>query len=126
MQRFPIRDATRADLAGLTGLEAQVFTSDRLAARSFRRLVASKSAACRIAGSDGALAGYYILLFRRGTGFARLYSIAVAPDFRGRGVAASLMEDAEAVARRRGARALRLEARIDNASAIRLYDRRGY
>src|SRR6185312_11811488 len=69
---------------------------------------------------------YHLLLFRNDVAVARLYSIAVAPDFRGRGVAVLLMRDAEEIARGRGSRRLRLEARADNAAAIRLYERLGY
>jgi ribosomal protein S18 acetylase RimI-like enzyme len=126
MADFAIRNAEPADLPGLVHLETAVFPSDRLSARSFRRLIATPSAACRVARVAGRLAGYHVLLFRRGSSVARLYSIAVAPEDRGRGLAALLMRDAEEVARRRGARHLRLEVRSDNAGAIRLYERLGY
>jgi ribosomal-protein-alanine N-acetyltransferase len=126
MENIVIRDAGRADLAGLMSLEAEVFASDRLSPRSFRRFVAEPSAACRVARMSGVLAGYHLLLLRRGSTIARLYSIAVASGFRGRGVAVLLMRDAEGIARASGARSLRLEARADNAAAIRLYERLGY
>ena len=126
MASFKLRNAGRADVPALVSLEAEVFASDRLSPRSFRRLVAAPSAACRVAEADGVLAGYHVLLFRRGSAVARLYSIAVAPGFRGRGLAAVLMRDAEEVARERGSRRLRLEVRADNAAAIRLYERLGY
>lgn len=126
MASFILRNADRADVPGLVSLEADVFASDRLSLRSFRRLIGVASAACRVAMADGVLAGYHVLLFRRGSTVARLYSIAVAPGFRGRGLAAILMRDAEEVARERGSRRLRLEVREDNAAAIRLYERLGY
>lgn len=126
MADFILRNADSADIPGLVSLEAEVFVSDRLLPRSFRRLVDAPSAACRVAVADGVLAGYHVLLFRRGSTVARLYSIAVAPGFRGRGLAAILMRDAEEAARERGSRHLRLEVRADNAGAIRLYERLGY
>jgi ribosomal-protein-alanine N-acetyltransferase len=126
MQNIVIRDADHADLPALVNLEGEAFASDRLSPRSFRRHVGNASAVCRIADAAGALAGYHLLLFRRGSPTARLYSIAVAPGFRGRGVAALLMGDAEDAARARGLHRLRLEARADNTAAIRLYERLGY
>ena len=126
MEKIVIRDADRADLAGLMSLETEVFASDRLSPRSFRRVIAQPSAACRVARSDGLLAGYHLLLFRRGSSVARLYSIAVAPGFRGRGVAGLLMRDAERAARGRGARACGWRRGLDNAAAICLYERLGY
>jgi [ribosomal protein S18]-alanine N-acetyltransferase len=126
MPGITISKASRADLAALVSLEAEVFAFNRLSLRSFRHIIGAASAACRVAKAGGVLAGYHLVLFRRGSTVARLYSIAVAPHFRGQGLAVLLMRDAEQVARRRGSRRLRLEARADNAAAIRLYDRLGY
>jgi hypothetical protein len=84
MEKIVIRDADRTDLAGLMRLETEVFASDRLSPRSFRRAIDQPSAACRVARLDGLLAGYHLLLFRRGSTVARLYSIAVAPGSRAR------------------------------------------
>ena len=121
-----LRDATPADLDGLVGLENLCFAGDRLSRRSFRDLIDSPTAACRIALRDGAILGYTLLLFRAGTGLARLYSIAVHPDARGSGLGAELLADAERVAFDRDRMILRLEVRADNHGAIRLYRRMGY
>lgn len=72
------------------------------------------------------MAGYALVLLRRGSRVARLYSIAVDPALRGAGLGARLLADAEAQAHKAGAGALRLEVRVDNAAAIKLYERRGY
>jgi [ribosomal protein S18]-alanine N-acetyltransferase len=50
----------------------------------------------------------------------------VAPKYRGRGVGAGLLVAAEAAARQRGCRELRLEVRQDNAAAMALYESAGY
>jgi ribosomal protein S18 acetylase RimI-like enzyme len=121
-----IRDADDEDLDGLDALEAHAFASDRIARRSFRRLIEGDSAALRVAVRRREFQGYYVVLFRKGSSLARLYSIAVDSRHRGSGLGARLLTDAEAVARARGKTALRLEVRQDNASAIRLYERRGY
>jgi ribosomal protein S18 acetylase RimI-like enzyme len=121
-----IRDAEDADLDGLEALEARSFAYDRIARRSFRRLIDRDSAAVRIAVQRREVHGYHVVLFRKGSSLARLYSIAVDGRHRGAGVGSRLLADAEAVARVRGRTALRLEVREDNTSAIRLYERRGY
>lgn len=126
MPSFKIRDAGPADIDVLAALETAAFAADRLSRRSFRRLIGAESAACRIAQIGNELAGYSLLLFRRGTRVARLYSIAVDSRHRGRGLAEALMRDAERTAERRGSVALRLEVREDNAAAIGLYRRLGY
>lgn len=119
------RDARPSDLDGLVALEA-MFPGDRLAPRQFRRHLASPTARLRVVERAGALAGYALVFLRRGTGVARLYSIAVDPAQRGAGLGALLLADAERQARdaRRGE--LRLEVRSDNEAAIALYRRAGY
>jgi ribosomal protein S18 acetylase RimI-like enzyme len=121
-----IRDAKDADLDGLQALEARSFASDRIARRSLRRLIDGKSANLRVAVKRGELQGYRLVLFRKGSSVARLYSIAVDDRHRGTGVGARLLADAESVARDSGRGVLRLEVRVDNRNAVRLYESRGY
>ncbi len=121
-----IRDAVPADLDRLTELEKRCFDSDRLSRRSFRKLIDSPTATCRVATADNHIVGYTLLLFRTGTGLARLYSIATDPNFRLAGLGTKLLKDAEVRAFERDRIILRLEVREDNAEAIRLYERNGY
>ena len=121
-----IRAASPEDLDRLLALEHDSFASDRLDRRRFRYFLAAPTAAFRVVAEAGRVVGYYLLLFRAGASIARLYSIAVEPAVRGRGLATALLDDAEAMARRRGATRLGLEVRDDNAPAIRLYEQRGY
>ncbi|MEP9316178.1 GNAT family N-acetyltransferase [Pseudomonas sp. LABIM340] len=120
------RLATRADLPALVALEEGTFHQDRLSARSFRQLIAAPSAELIVAEEGGELLGYALLLFRRGTKVARLYSLATSQQARGRGLGSGLLEQAERGAARHGCNALRLEVRVDNSVAIGLYERRGY
>jgi ribosomal protein S18 acetylase RimI-like enzyme len=121
------RRATPDDVKPIEALETRAFASDRLSARSLRDYLKSPAATVLVAEDDaGRLAGYAIVRFRRATSVARLYSIAVAEDARGRGVGEQLLTAAEDEARRRGDLFMRLEVRADNASAIALYERLGY
>jgi ribosomal protein S18 acetylase RimI-like enzyme len=123
-----IRNARGADLDGLGALEARSFVSDHLARRSLKRLLGRPSACLRVvaAKQGSAVHGYSLVLFRKGSAVARLYSIAVDGERRSEGLGRRLLADAEAVAIRRKQRVLRLEVREDNLPAIRLYERRGY
>ena len=121
-----VRPALEADIDRLVDIENAVFAGDRLSRRSLRRLVASPSAVIILAEIDGNTIGYAVVLLRRGTLAARLYSIAVAPELAGRRVGAGLLEAAENVARSQGRALMRLEVRTDNGPAIGLYQGAGY
>lgn len=126
-QRLPfrLRDGRVEDLPALLALEAQ-FPGDRLSWRQLRRHLQSNSAVLRIAIDDAGVQGYALTLLRHGSRVARLYSIVVDPNARGRGIGGALLVDADAVARKHGATRLRLEVRADNAGAIALYVAKGY
>ncbi len=121
------RLADRTDVTALTELEERCFSSDRLSRRSFLRMVATDRAWLLVAErGDGELLGYALVLFHRGTSLARLYSIAVDPAARGRGVAEVLLQRAEEAAAARGRVFMRLEVNAGNHGAIRLYEKLGY
>lgn len=121
-----LRPATRADVDALVGLEQRCFPGDRLTRARFRALLRRPSAVFIAAPDATGLAGYALVLFRRGSAVARLYSIAVDPAARGRGTGRRLVEAAVDLARRRGAGRLRLEVRVDNRQAIALYRALGF
>ncbi|TIS81117.1 MAG: GNAT family N-acetyltransferase, partial [Mesorhizobium sp.] len=79
-----------------------------------------------VAEIDGRVGGYAIVLFRKGSGVARLYSIAVGPFFGGLGIGRQLLSAAEEAAFEHGRMMLRLEVREDNGRAIRIYEQGGY
>ncbi|WP_020406661.1 GNAT family N-acetyltransferase/peptidase C39 family protein [Hahella ganghwensis] len=120
------RRANINDLAALIDLENRCFQTDRLSRRNFKHMLKAESAVLHIAEIDNKLAAYIITLFHRGTSLARLYSIAVDPNFRGYGLARKLIELSEQTAIERRCIFMRLEVRTDNQDAIRLYEKLGY
>ena len=121
-----LRRATIDDLAALVALENATFAVERISARQWRHHVESASAELFVAVRNRHLVGAFLLLLRRSSRVARLYSIAVADGERGHGVGELLLRTAEHAALRRGCRALRLEVRKDNTAAQRFYEQRGY
>ena len=121
-----IRPARASDIDTLVSIENSVFDSDRISRRAFRSHVASGTASLLVAETDGAVAGYALLLYRRGARIARLYSIAVATGHASAGIGRGLLAAAETAARAKDSPILRLEVREDNARAIELYKRAGY
>jgi ribosomal protein S18 acetylase RimI-like enzyme len=121
-----LREATLDDLDALLRLEEQGFATDRLSRRSFRRFLSSDTDHLLVAETDSGVSGYILLLKRRGTRLARLYSICVDAGARGRGIAEQLILAGEDAVRAAACAYVRLEVRRDNPGAIHLYRKLGY
>ncbi len=122
-----LRRGRLRDLDALLAFEKDFFGPDhRISRRSFRRFVGSPNCALIVAETGRQVAGCALVLFRRNSRSARLYTIAVGGAFRRRGLARRLLAAAESNARRRGCRSMRLEVREDDAGAIALYAASGY
>ncbi len=121
-----LRAGVPADLDSLVVLEQTAFAGDRLSRRSLRSFLRSTSARLIVAERGGLVVGYCLVLMPAGRSLARLYSIATAADYRGKGLGGHLLDAAEQAASARGCAELGLEVRHDNAAAIALYLRRGY
>ncbi len=116
-----------SDLDALLAFERDFFGPDhQISRRSFRRFIVSPNCTLIVAESGGQVAGCALVLYRQGSKLARLYTIAIATAFQRRGHARRLLAAAEASARRRGCRAMRLEVREDDAGAIALYETSGF
>ena len=89
------RLATLDDLPALLTIETRCFSTDRFSRRSFRHLLSRGHAVTLVDETAGRIRGYVLLLFSQGTSMARLYSIAVHPDFARRGLGDRLLEVAE-------------------------------
>jgi ribosomal-protein-alanine N-acetyltransferase len=76
-----------------------------------------------VAEQEGTLAGFAVV--RLAGGMCELESIAVAAEWRRRGVGAALMRSVMEWARDRGAAKLELEVRESNSAAVRLYETLG-
>lgn len=121
-----IRNATLHDVDVLAELEEQCFETDRLSKRSFRYLLTHGNASLIVDERSGVITGYCLVLFHRNASMARLYSLALLPEWRHRGIAQALLAEAERIALEHGAVSMRLEVRRDNAPATVFYERLGY
>jgi ribosomal-protein-alanine N-acetyltransferase len=135
-----VREATRADLLGVFRIEKASFPQP-WPYRAFERflgepgfLVATGGGAAT-AGTDGTegtgsgagdgIAGYVVAdaTPNHGRPLGHLKDLAVAPDRRGAGIGATLLERVLATL---AAHAVKLEVRADNEPALALYRRFGF
>ncbi len=126
MNDIVLRHAIAEDLDTLMALENRCFTEDRLSRRSFRRFIDMPRDRLIVAQQGSELVGYCLVLMSAATRLARIYSIAVSRDVRGRGLGEQLVREAEREAAEADRIVMRLEVREDNAGAIALYRRLGY
>lgn len=127
MQAVLLREAVPGDAPALLRIEHQCFVTDRIKPRQMRYLLTRAKALNVVAECDaGAIAYLSCLTPVRRDRPARLYSLAVAPDFRGRGLAVALLERLFDALCARGYRRLRLEVRAGDRRTQALYQRFGF
>ncbi len=127
----PIRIATAEDAAALVALEVTCFPpAERFSPRTWWHLLGSAarrgSALTHVVPAGDGIGAAISTLYRRGSAVARIYSLAVDPAQRGRGLAKALMDAAAEAAIARGCTVLSLEVRSDNAAANGLYEKQGF
>jgi [ribosomal protein S18]-alanine N-acetyltransferase len=121
--RYRIRSAVPADAKALLELERRAFT-DPWSEASFRDALGSAWTFALVADGAPGIVGYMIGREVAGTG--EVLNLAVAPEFRRRGIAGALLEAGLAAFRRRKVDEVLLEVRESNRSAQSLYLSRGF
>jgi ribosomal-protein-alanine N-acetyltransferase len=119
-----IRRAQRADVVAIYQME-QFFPSDRMSVATIRRFLQVPSAVVWVAQIEKKIVGSLVLLTRRNSRTARIYSVVVTHAARGRGVAQKLVGAAEIHVGKDKA-FMSLEVRQDNVAARALYRKLGY
>jgi ribosomal-protein-alanine N-acetyltransferase len=121
--RFRIRSAALADAAALVAIERRCF-SDPWSEPRFREALGSEWTFGLVAEAGRGVSGY--LIGREAAGSGEVLNLAVAPEFRRRGIGGALLEAGLAAFRRRRASEVFLEVRESNRSAQALYLERGF
>lgn len=118
--------AKSSDLDNLVQLERAIFNYSSINRRSFKHLIGSATVHCWVARNGNKLLGYALVLTRKNSAVWRLYSIAVAPEARGKGIGQQLMDELISCARTHHAKAVSLEVKSDNKAAIAWYQNCGF
>ena len=120
---FRTRPAALADAAALVAIERRCF-SDPWSEAAFREALASEWSFGIVSEGRRGVAGY--LIGREAGGSGEILNLAVAPEFRRRGIGGVLLEEGLDAFRERGASEVFLEVRESNRSAQSLYLARGF
>jgi [ribosomal protein S18]-alanine N-acetyltransferase len=118
-----IRRAKEADIPAIVEIENISFPTP-WEQKTFVDTLESKDKAILVSESNGKLNGYIIL--EKVVDEGSITDLAVAPEFRKKGIASELITTVIDVARREELIKLFLEVRSTNAQAIRLYEKFGF
>lgn len=126
MTQSSLRRAGPADLDALQALERACFPLDAQSRRSLRWLLTRANAVVLVMSATSGVRAALIQLYRANSQVARVYSIAVAAESRGLGLAGLLLDAATDDARTRGCRWLRAEVRESNRASRGFFRGRGF
>ena len=117
------RQPTALDVPVLTSLERTIFPDYPWSQAQFKEEIAGLGGTRQfiLALNDGSIIGYAGIMVVAAGIPADLLTIAILPDFRGQGLAQSMLAELESWAKAKGATEVILEVDVNNAGAIRLY-----
>jgi ribosomal protein S18 acetylase RimI-like enzyme len=126
MQGLMIRPATLEDAKSMFGLENSCFVTDKISFRQIKYLLIKAKAINLVAEKNGHVVAYCICLTPLLPRPARLYSIAVAPEWQGNGIAEQLIHHLLSMLLAKGYRHCRLEVRQSQKNTQSLYQKLGF
>jgi ribosomal protein S18 acetylase RimI-like enzyme len=125
-EQISIRQASLSDIQGIMALwrDAEATASVTDTADGLRRAMSEPSLCLLVAEVDGTLAGSIIGTFDGWRG--NMYRLAVHPQFRRRGIARALAEQAERWLTERGAKRISALVEKDHPWAVGFWEAAGY
>ena len=124
MSTLTIRPARLYDVPAIARIERASFTHPWSAEEITRDVIENERAFVAVAELDGETAGYADMWIIADE--AQLYNIAVAPEFRGRGIGSIILRYMAEKAESMGCAVMLLEVRRSNVPAVSMYRREGF
>lgn len=126
LNTFEIQFACREDVNEIVELENASFSSDAFSKKRFLYLISKANSEFIIVRKEHNLVAYLIILKRKNSIRYRIYSLAIAKEAQGKGLAKRLLNYAEQQAKKELKREISLEVSENNLSAINLYKSQSY
>ena len=117
-----------ADFEAIYLLDQVCFPSPIAYSRAALRYFVQRATYAMVAEIDGVLRAFLLAshALHQPEGYAHIITLDVSPEARRRGLARSLIEDAERCYRELGSAGLQLEVATDNETALCFYSRSGF
>jgi ribosomal protein S18 acetylase RimI-like enzyme len=119
---YKIIIATSTHIEQLSSLEKRSFLTNRLSTRSIRRFISLGN--ILVITKYNKVIGSAVIITRKNRTGARIYSLAIDPDYHKQGLGELLLKEIED--RYKHSKEIRLEVREDNSPAIKFYIKHGY
>lgn len=123
---FHFQKALPDNVNQIVALEKLCFGEEGFSKRQIDYLVRKAKGEVVVIIVSGEIAANLILLFRKNSKHIRIYSLAVDPKMRGKGLAREMINYAEKKASQLNINQLSLEVNEHNFSAIQLYQSSGF
>jgi len=123
---FHFQKALPKDVEQVAELEKLCFGEEGFSKKQINYLIRKANGEVVVAIISGEIIASLILLFRKNSQQIRLYSLAVSPQMRGKGIAKEMISYSENKAKEMGLNKLSLEVNENNHSAIQLYQSAGF
>ena len=106
--------------------EETCFGEEGFSKNQIKYLIRKAKGEVIVVKKSGVLIGSLILLFRNNSKYLRIYSIAILPEMRGKGIANELIVYAEKKAEELRLKGISLEVNENNMAAVNLYQKAGF
>jgi ribosomal-protein-alanine acetyltransferase len=116
------------NLFRLTEIENQSFGPEAFSKQEIAYLLTDYNDIVLIARWESEIVGFIIgrIGMDREVWYLHILTLDVLPDYRGKGIGQSLINEIERISREQGVQESRLEVREDNVAALNLYRKLGY
>ena len=121
IEQIVFEKAKKSDVEEIYNLEQVCFEADAFSKKQFKYLITKANSDFIVIRDKFKIIAYLIILKRRNSKYYRIYSIAIAPNARGFGLAKKLLGYTEEITIKDKARGIKLEVSEKNEAAINLY-----